>query len=206
LRPLLWGLWLFLSAWVGAQPLVRKALPERARPGTQVMLEGSGFGKEREQLVVRFGEAAGKILWVTPDRMAVEVPWEAPRRCEVRVMTRGQGVDSSPIPFECLPAVRFVAGRNPLEAGQTTIGRFVVYHSQRPFTVFLSNATPERVRIVGGDSQTLRTSGGEDNAAEISLEGLGGELPFEVYFRWGKRSEEPVNWSLPWDRVDFFRD
>ena len=184
-----------------AAPNLQEILPNKGKPGGIVFLNGSGFGTEREALQVRFGGVPGKVISAKDDKLSVQVPWEAPKNCDVSVDQQGQ--TSNSLPFECLPAVRIMVDKNPIEPGETTLGHFKVYHSDKPLVIFLSNASPEVVRYVGGDKQTLHTSGGADNTAQFTIQGVAGNRIYDVDYRWGTRSQEEVEWKLPWHQVQW---
>jgi len=186
-----------------AAPNLQEILPSQGKPGGTVVLKGTGFGVDREQLQVRFGTAPGRVVSAQDDKVSVQVPWEAPKNCAVTVEQAGESSNS--LPFECLPAVRITVDKNPLEPGETTQGHFRVYHSDKPLLIFLSNSSPDVVRYLGGDKQTLRTCGGDNNTADFIIQGVSGNRTYEVDYGWGTRSQEEVKWTLPWYQVKWNR-
>ena len=193
----------FLFFLLAAAPNLQEILPAKGKPGGIVILRGQGFGDQKEALQVRFGQAPAKILSANDDSVSVQVPWEADKNCQVTLEQEGQA--SNGLPFECLAAIRLLVDKNPIEPGETTQGHFRVYHSDKPLVVFLHNGSPDVVRYLQGDTQMLRTSGGPDNSAHFTIQGVAGNRIYDVDYRWGTRSQEEVEWKLPWHQVQWNR-
>ncbi|MBT9584813.1 IPT/TIG domain-containing protein [bacterium] len=191
----------FLALLLLAAPNLQEILPNKAKPGGIVFLNGSGFGDQQQELQVRFGTAPGRVISAQENKISVQVPWDAPKNCDVTVEQQSQ--ISNKLPFECLPAVRISVDKNPIEPGETTQGHFTVYHSDKPVLIFLNNASPQVVRYPQGDQQMLRTSGGPDNSAHFTIQGVAGNRIYDVDYRWGTRSQEEVEWKLPWHQVQW---
>lgn len=198
MRALFCALLLGQAAW--AQPVVQEVLPTQGKANGIIFLNGSGFGTAREGLKVLFGGVPGRVVSLQDSKLSVQVPWEAPKQSQVQVVTP-DGASSNTVPFECLPSVRLTVDKNPLEVGESTTARFTVYHHQQPMMIFFKNASPEIVNFVGGNQQAIRTSGGPDNQATFTVVGIQGNRLYDVDYSWGKRSDEPVEWKLPWSQV-----
>ena len=188
----------FLLFLLGA-PNLQEILPNKAKPGGIIFLLGSGFGTEKEGVTVQFGKVPGKVLSASDGKLSVQIPWEAPKVCDISVVQQEQ--PSNSLPFECLPAVRITVDKNPIDSGESTRGHFKVYHSDQQLVIFLTNGSPDVVRYTAGDKQILRTSGGPDNSAHFDIQGLRGNRLYEVNYRWGTRSQEEIEWTLPWHQV-----
>ncbi|MFN8613689.1 MAG: hypothetical protein U0931_39510 [Vulcanimicrobiota bacterium] len=147
-----------------------------------------------------FGGVPGKVVSAQDGRLSVQVPWEAAKQSQVQVVG-ADGAASYSLPFECIPSVRLMVEKNPLGVGESTTARFQVYHSEQPLMVFFKNASPGIVNFPGGNQQSLRTSGGADNHAVFSVVGIQGNRLYDVDYSWGKRSDEKVEWTLPWTQV-----
>ena len=190
---------LLWPAAVWAQPVLEQVQPAESRANGIVFLNGSGFGSDKEALQVLFGSAPAKIVSAAEGRLSVQVPWEATTQCEVKVGQNGQF--SRALPFQCLPTVRLKVLKNPLEVGEMTTARFQVYHLDRPMMIFFKNGSPSIVRFLEGNQQNKMTTGGADNHLDFQIEGLIGNQLYDVNFSWGTRSQEPVEWKLPWSGV-----
>lgn len=188
-----------LSAVAWAQPQLQELLPAQGKAGGLVLIRGQGFGSDKETTQVYFGPTAAKVISIRDDQISAQVPWEAGRESSIKVARDGQ--ESNALPFVCLPSLRLSVAKNPLEVGEKTVGVFQVYHSDEPTTIFLKNGSPEVVRYSAGNTQTLRTSGGNVNQAQFEIEGLVGNKLYDVDYRWGKRNQEEVQWTLPFHKV-----
>lgn len=181
-------------------PVLQELLPARGKANGIIFLSGSGFGSEKDALRVLFGGVPGRVVSAQDGKLSVQVPWEAPRVCDVQVCA-ADGAPSNSLPFECLPSVRLSVQKNPLEVGETTVGRFQIYHHDKPLMVYFKNNSPEIVEFIGGNQQSVRTCGGADNHAVFTIVGLQGNRMYDVDYHWGTRSDEQVEWKLPWSQV-----
>lgn len=193
-------LFLLLVQLAEAAPQLQELLPAQGKANGIIFLNGSGFGSEKEAIRVLFGGVPGKVVSIQDSKLSVQVPWEAPKQSQVQVVG-ADGTPSNGLPFECLPSVRLMVEKNPLEVGESTTARFQVYHQEQPLMIFFKNASPEIVQFVGGNQQSLRTSGGANNQATFTITGLVGNRLYDVDYTWGKRSDEQVEWKLPWSQV-----
>jgi hypothetical protein len=193
-------------AW--AQPSLSRLLPEKGPVGSTVFLTGTGFGSDRSRVKVLFSGVEGKLLAVRDTSLAVTVPEGAPARSLVLVEVDGQR--SNALPFEVAsggpPAVkvRLEVGKNPLGVGEETTGVFTVENSQEPVRIHFVNRNPEVVEFVGGNEQTVTTSGGSPNICTFTIRGISGPRLYGVDYDWKLASSppEPQEWKLPWGRVD----
>ena len=164
-----------------------------------MLIRGQGFGSDKEATLVFFGANAAKIVSIRDDQITAQVPWEANRESSIKVAHDGK--ESNALPFVCLPSLRLSVAKNPLEVGEKTVGVFQIYHSDQPATIFLENGSPEVVRFAAGNRQILRTSGGSANQVQFEIEGLVGNKLYDVQYHWGKRNQEEVEWTLPFQKV-----
>ena len=198
MKTFLFALLLGQLAW--AAPVLQELLPAQGKANGFVFLNGTGFGSDKEGLQVLFGGVPGKVVSAQDGKLSVQVPWEAPKQSQVQVIG-ADGAASNSLPFECIPSVRLMVEKNPIGVGETTTARFQVYHYQQSMMIFFKNASPEVVNFPGGNQQSLRTTGGSDNHAQFSIVGIKGNLHYDVDYTWGKRSDEQVEWTLPWTHV-----
>lgn len=185
-------------AW-GA-PLLLELLPAQGKANGIIFVNGSGFGTDKENVRVLFGGVPGKVVSVQDGKLSVQVPWEAPKQSPVQVLSADGGASNS-LPFECIPSVRLTVDKNPIAVGETTTGRFQVYHNEQSMMIFFKNASPEIVNFTGGNQQSLRTCGGADNYAIFTIVGIQGNRHYDVDYTWGRRCDEKVEWTLPWTHV-----
>ena len=75
----------FLLFLLGA-PNLQEILPNKAKPGGIIFLLGSGFGTEKEGVTVQFGKVPGKVLSASDGKLSVQIPWEAPKVCDISVV------------------------------------------------------------------------------------------------------------------------
>lgn len=185
-------------AW--GSPLVQELLPAQGKANGIIFVNGSGFGADKEAVRVLFGGVPGKVVSAQDGKLSVQVPWDAPKQSQVQVVG-ADGAASNTLPFECMPSVRLMVAKNPLGVGETTTARFQVYHSDQPLMVFYKNASPDIVNFPEGNQRSLRTCGGSDNHAIFTVVGIQGNRLYDVDYTWGKRSDEQVEWTLPWSQV-----
>lgn len=191
-------LWL-LSPVAWSQPVLQELLPSEGKAGGLVLIRGQGLGTAQEGLQVLFDGVPARVVSVREGQVSAQVPWEAARESQVKVVREGQASNS--LRFLCLPSLRLSVDKNPLEIGEKTLGVFQLYHSVEPITIFLQNGSPEVVRFTAGNRQILRTSGGSPNRVNFEIEGLVGNKLYDVEYRWGKRNQEEVQWTLPFHKV-----
>ncbi len=192
--------WLLLGSLAWCSPVLQELLPAQGKANGIILVHGSGFGEDKDAVKVLFGGVAGKVVSAQDDKLSVQVPWEAPKQSEVQVLG-ADGTGSNLLPFQCTPSVRLMVEKNPIEVGETTTARFQVYHNEQPMMIFFKNASPEIVNFAGGNQQSIRTTGGADNHATFNVIGLQGNRLYNVDYSWGKRSDEQVEWTLPWSQV-----
>lgn len=184
-----------------ADPVLSKLMPEKGKAGGTLVVMGDGFGTDRAKIKVFFGDQEGRVVAAREKSLAVSVPLEVEQTSEVRVEV--DGVSSQTLTFECVPSVHLQVGTNPLPVGETTEGVFTVYHSTRPMTIQFVNESPEIVTFEGGDRQTVRTSGGEENVYRFTIIGKSGPTLYDVGYTFSSNPSEFVEWKLPWNKVDF---
>lgn len=194
-------IWLLLVGLAWSQPVLQELKPATARAGSTIDLLGSGFGANPDSVKVFFGTAPATVKEVADGKVTASVPLDAPKNAPVHLEVNGQ--PSSNLPFVYLPSIRLTVGKNPIDAGETTTGRFQVYHEDKPVTLHYKNASPEIVRFTSGDEQTVQTSGGADNHFEFPIQGLVGNRLYNVEYNWGAKAVEIIEWKLPWTQVDY---
>lgn len=188
---------LMVPSWA---QLTAELLTKTAKVGGTVMIRGSGFGEQRENVTVLFGNAPGKVISARDQSLLVQVPPEAPKVSDIVVEVNGQR--SQPMKFECQPSIVLTVGKNPLPVGETTTGVFRVYHSDLPTTIHFVNESPEVVTFVAGDKQTGRTCGGANNIFEFQIVGKGGPRIYDVGYTWTTEAAEARTYTLPWERTN----
>jgi hypothetical protein len=184
-----------------ADPVLTKLMPEKGKAGGTLVVMGEGFGTDRSKIKVFFGETEGRVVAARDTSLAVSVPREVAQKSEVRVVV--DGVTSNTKSFECLASVHLDVGKNPLPIGETTEGVFTVYHSTRPMTIKFVNESPSVVTFEGGDQQTVRTCGGEQNVYRFTIIGKSGPTLYDVGYSFSDNPSEFVEWKLPWNKADF---
>jgi hypothetical protein len=176
------------AAWADG-PVLDHILPQSGRAGSTVILFGSGFGADRTRVKARFGPTEARVITVRDASMVVEVPLEAPRQCDIVV--ERQGAVSRGVPFTCTPSVKLSVAKNPLRAGERTRATFRVYHESRPVDIHFVNRTPQIVHLEGGDEQTRRTSGGEDNSLSCEVVAVEGNEVYDIAYDWKPVEDQP---------------
>jgi hypothetical protein len=90
-------------------PRLDAVVPEEARIGETVVLEGSGFGPALEDNVVYFGDTPARVVGTAPDELVVDVPdleLGAEGRRLVTVMVQVGTRESARIPVHVLAAAQ----------------------------------------------------------------------------------------------------
>ncbi len=111
------------------------------------------------------------VLAASSRALYVRVPEDLPNG-EHRV---GGQPDSLQDPGEC--RFRSVTLRGEIDSaslmrGESTEMRLTIEGTEEPLEVAVSNQTPEVIRLAGGETQTLRTTGGSANSVVRSVRGL----------------------------------
>lgn len=180
--------------------LSAELLTKTGKVGGTVVIRGAGFGEQRENVSVFFGDAPAKVVSARDQSLLVQVPAEAPKVCDVVVEVNGRR--SQPMKFECQPSIVLTVGKNPLPVGETTTGVFRVYHSDLPTTIQFVNESPDIVTFVAGDRQTGQTCGGANNIFEFQILGKGGPRTYDVGYSWTTSAVETQRYTLPWERTN----
>jgi IPT/TIG domain len=191
---------LALSITTVSAQVTAELLTKTGKAGGTVLIKGSGFGSDRDAVKVFFDGSPGKIISVRDESIAVQVPTDVPM--ESQVVVDVGGVRSEPMAFKCAPSVKLTTDKNPLPVGETTTGRFQVFHSERPVTINFVNESPEVVTFTGGDQQSGRTCGGPNNILEFQIVGKGGPRLYDVGYTYTFDVAETVEWKLPWGKAD----
>ncbi|MFN8614060.1 MAG: IPT/TIG domain-containing protein [Vulcanimicrobiota bacterium] len=192
---------LLCAAPLWGQPQLMEIQPSSARAGVPVILKGSGFGDDPSQVHCWFGSAPAEVTKVVNDAVTARVPYDSPKNAPVRLEVAG--ASTATLPFLCLPSIKLTVGQNPLDQGQTTKGRFQVYHEDKPVPISYKNASPEIVNFPTGNEKTVQTSGGADNCYEFPIEGIQGNRLYTVEFNWGARVAELIEWKLGWNQFNW---
>lgn len=183
-----------------AAPQITQLLTSTGKVGGIVLIKGQGFGTDRAKVDVRFGAAKAKVVRVSDDSLAVQVPKESQKETLITVKLGEE--TSNGVKFTCQPSVVIEVGKNPLPIGENTTGTIRVYHSEEPTNVKFWNESTAVVSFLGGDEQTVKTCGGPNNIHQFQVVGKAGPRLYTVGYEWGMTTRETVEWNLPWNKVD----
>lgn len=157
-----------------------------------MIVSGPGFGTSRNDVTVFFGCVGCRPLVVNDTSLAVNVPADAAEACDVEVQVHGQF--SNPVAFTmgeeasttAAPRIRvkLQVGKNPLKIGEETSGVFTVENTRERVRIHFINKSPAVVEFVGGNEQTVTSSGGETNTATFTIRGITGPRMYNVDYDW----------------------
>jgi len=174
------------------RPTLKSLLPTQALDGATVIVSGTGFGTSRNDVTVFFGCVGCRPLVVNDTSLAVNVPADAAEACDVEVQVHGQF--SNPVAFTmgeeasttAAPRIRvkLQVGKNPLKIGEETSGVFTVENTRERVRIHFINKSPAVVEFVGGNEQTVTSSGGETNTATFTIRGITGPRMYNVDYDW----------------------
>lgn len=102
-----------------AMPLITKSSPAAGKPGTVVTLEGYNFNTTTGVLKVMFGETAGQLVSVTPEKLTVKVPLLTPVTLPIKVQQGPHTVAAGNFTVDEIPAgtMYYISGMYTEEAG-----------------------------------------------------------------------------------------
>lgn len=183
-----------------AQTLIAELLTKSGKADGAVIIKGQGFGTNKDQVKVLFGDSSAKVMSVREGSLLVQVPRDAPTNCEV-VVEKGES-RSQPMQFECLPSLLLDISQNPLPVGKIATARFQVFHSERPASISFQNESPAIVTFPDGDARIVRTSGGSNNTYQFQILGKSGPKLYDVGYKWSFDHSDFVTWNLPWGKVN----
>lgn len=96
---------------IPATPAVGKVDPEVARPGTAVAIEGSGFGKKADEVVVKVGDVEVPAKRLGADTLVIELPEQMKAGTyDLTVSNRSTAKSSGPVELRVIEVVTIPAG------------------------------------------------------------------------------------------------
>lgn len=172
---------------------IDKIIHPRSAPGSTIFIRGRNF-PDKNRIKVFFGDQEGKILTGNSESLAVVVP-QVSEECQVYLLvdgrksnlvtfTPGKGEEATPGTGSEEPgiAVKLTVGKPKIKEGETTWGKFTVTGTTRPVKIHFVNRDPGVASVDGGNEQTLKSSGGEENLLTITIRGTKGHAYYTIEY------------------------
>ena len=151
-------------------PIIAK-VPRYHIIGSDITIEGGPFDGDIDSNRVRIGDRDISVLASSPTSLVTASP-KGLQPGDSRPLTVATQQGESPAVNLTFIRIRMEASATNLLKGQNAKGRIIVEGTRERVWLRITNLTPNVIRLKGGDSLTVRTEGGSDNAAEIKFTGV----------------------------------
>jgi hypothetical protein len=159
------------AGWNPAQPPVISDAPHYPQVGSDLTIQGGPFDGDATGNTVAVGDEELEVHACTPTEIVASTPSDwAPGDQGPLTVTTAQGTSQ---PWDLtVVGIGFESGDTKLKRGQKGTGLIVVHGTTDRLQLRITNLTPGIISLKGGETITVRTSGGAKNGAKIQYTGV----------------------------------